>query len=124
VVTFSEALNRAGVNNLSFSVTRQAHTINIGDPNLLPQEDKTVVFRPTAELQANTRYIAHILKTVQSEDKKNLENDESWAFNSTTTYQEFVQLSVSGYRYKTLMQKPNFTRLITLASCEITSSSE
>ena len=53
-----------------------------GISSILTQDDKMAVFNPTAELEANTDYDVYILKTIQSKDKKGLESDETWSFQT------------------------------------------
>jgi hypothetical protein len=40
------------------------------------------VFRPNAELEADTAYDVHILTSIQSKDKNRLEFDETWSFET------------------------------------------
>ena len=83
VVSFSESLDGTTVNNLSFGVKKHTDGINVpGNSSVLAQDDKMVVFNPTAELDANTEYDVYILKTIQSKDKKGLESDETWSFQT------------------------------------------
>ena len=83
VVSFSESLDSTTVNNVSFGVKKHTDGINVpGNSSVLAQDDKMAVFNPTAELDANTEYDVYILKTIQSKDKKGLESDETWSFQT------------------------------------------
>jgi len=83
VVNFSEPLDSTTVNNLNFLVTKRSDTTDVpGTVTVLVGDQKMVVFNPTTDLEANTAYDVHILKGIQSKDKKSLEFDETWSFQT------------------------------------------
>jgi hypothetical protein len=83
VVTFSESLDNTTVNDRSFGVRKHSDRTNVaGVPTVLPHEDKIAAFKPAAELEASTEYDIYIETAIQTKDKRKLENDESWSFET------------------------------------------
>jgi len=83
VVNFSESLDSPTVNNLNFLVRKHSDTTDVaGTVTVLAEDDKMAVFRPNAELEADTAYDVHILTSIQSKDKNRLEFDETWSFET------------------------------------------
>lgn len=83
IVNFSESLNSATVDNLSFGIRKQADRTNVnGESTVLSHDDKIAVFKPSANLEASTQYEAYIVTSIQSNDKKKLENNETWSFET------------------------------------------
>jgi hypothetical protein len=83
VVSFSDSLDSAAVNNLNFLVRKHSDTTDVpGTVTVLAEDDKMAVFHPNAELEADTAYDVHILTSIQSKDKNRLEFDETWSFKT------------------------------------------
>ena len=83
IVNFSESLDSPTVNNLNFLVRKHSDTTDVaGTITVLAEDDKMAVFRPNAELEADTAYDVHILTSIQSKDKNRLEFDETWSFET------------------------------------------
>ena len=82
-VNFSESLDSATVCKLNFLVKKHSDGSNVdGTINVLAEDDKIAEFDPTKDLDAGTAYDVTVLISIQSKDKKKLENDETWSFET------------------------------------------
>ena len=76
-------MDSATVSKLNFLVKKHSDGSNVdGTINVLAEDDKIAEFDPTKDLDAGTAYDVTVLISIQSKDKKKLENDETGSFET------------------------------------------
>jgi hypothetical protein len=84
IATFSEAMNAATIDTLSFTVKGAGETALVGAVSL-DAASNTAVFVPGSNFTINTVYTATITTAVKSTSGKTLASNHVWTFTSGTT---------------------------------------
>lgn len=80
--TFDQHIDSATLNNTTFDVRIEgSNTREPGTVRVLPEDERIIMFDPTADLEPNT-YILTISKNLKSVNQNELGHNETWSFKT------------------------------------------